>query len=55
MSFISKEEHIEEVNSLKKINQEQSQRLDEQSQLIEKQSQKIQVLEEEIARLKNRP
>ena len=41
MSSISEKEYIEEIQALKKI--------------IQEQSQKIQVLEEEIARLKNKP
>ena len=51
MSLTEKEieqKHIEDVQSLRKIIQEQSERLQEQSQ-------KIQLLEEEIARLKNKP
>ena len=48
MSSVSEQDYIEEIESLRKI-------IVEQSQLIEKQAQKIQVLEEEIARLKNKP
>ena len=48
MPATSEENHIEEIQSLRKVIQEQSQRLQEQSQ-------KIKLLEEEIARLKNKP
>ena len=45
---VSEKEYIKEIQALKEIIQEQSQKLQEQSQ-------KIQLLEEEINRLKNRP
>ena len=48
MTVRSEQDYIEENQSLRKIIVEQSQRLQEQSR-------KIQALEEEIARLKNRP
>ena len=52
---VSEKEYIKEIQALKEIIQEQSQKLTEQSQHLQKQSEKIQLLEEEINRLKNRP
>ena len=48
MAPVSEKACLEEIESLKKI-------IEEQSQLIEKQAQRIQLLEEEIARLKKKP